>query len=284
MKLAQKLGLIYYKTNLRILSMLSSQKAAKHAFRLFSTPMRKELPVPDQVFSDGEMLSFKVDDEVITGHRWNHPAAKKVLIVHGFESSSYNFYHYIRELISEDFEVLAFDAPAHGRSGGKRILLPDYIRVIRQILQRFGPIDHFVAHSFGGLSLMLALEELPHNESWRIALVAPATETTTAIDRFFTMFSLNDSVRQHFDDLVIKKGGESPSYYSIRRSMQNTSATVFWVHDDTDKITPISDAIKVKNDQPANLEFVITTGLGHRRIYKDEQVINSVVSFLKGRK
>ncbi len=282
MKLAQKLGLIYYKTNLRILSMLSAQKAAKHAFKLFSTPMRKELPVPDKVFSDGEMLSFKVDDQVITGHRWNHPAAKKVLIVHGFESSSYNFYQYIRELISEDFEVLAFDAPAHGRSGGKRILLPDYIRVIRQILQRFGPIDRFVAHSFGGLSLMHALETLPHNETWRIALIAPATETTTAIDRFFKMFSLNHSVRHHFDNLVLKKGGEPASHYSIRRAMQQTKASVFWVHDDTDKITPISDAIKVKDDKPANLEFVITSGLGHRRIYRDDTVLKSVVTFLKG--
>ncbi len=282
MKLAQKLGLIYYKTNLRLLSMLSSEKAAKHAFKLFSTPMRRNLPVPDKIFSDGELLSFAVGNHLVTGHRWNHPGARKVLIVHGFESNSYNFAPYIRELISLDFEILAFDAPAHGKSGGKRILLTDYVRVIRQVVQKFGPIENFVAHSFGGLSLMTALEDLPQEESWRIALVAPATETTTAIDRFFTMFALNDAVRKHFDNIILTKAGEPPSYFSIRRAIQKTNGKVLWVHDDTDKITPISDALNVKEDNPKNLEFVQTTGLGHRRIYKDEQVIKRVVRFLKG--
>jgi pimeloyl-ACP methyl ester carboxylesterase len=280
MKLAQKLGLIYYKTNLQVLSMLSPKKAARHAFRLFSTPMKRNGVEPDAIFTNGEMLSFRAGDNLITGHRWNHPARKKVLIIHGFESSSYNFHQYIKELIGKNCEVIAFDAPAHGRSGGKRILLPDYINTIVSILQKYGPIDHFIAHSFGGLALMHALEDIPHDSSWKVVLVAPATETTSAVDRFFRMFSLSRSVRKHFDELIIKKGGEASSHYSIRRAAKKISASILWIHDDTDKVTPIADALKVKNDKHTNLQFVTTTGLGHRRIYKDEGVIKSVVNFL----
>jgi len=61
---------------------------------------------------------------VIKGWRWNHPAERKVLILHGFESSAINFDRYVKPLIKKGYEVLAFDAPAHGRSGSKTITAP----------------------------------------------------------------------------------------------------------------------------------------------------------------
>ena len=125
MKLEQKLALAYYRANLQLLSMVSPKKAAKKAFKIFSTPFNRSTTKPAAIFEEGELLSFQLDNIVISGFRWNHPARKKVLIVHGFESSSKNFHQYISELIKLDLTVLAFDAPAHGRSGAKRILIPD---------------------------------------------------------------------------------------------------------------------------------------------------------------
>lgn len=282
MKLAQKLGLAYFKANLKVLALVSPEKAAKKAFKLFSTPFARSTSKPAPIFEEGELLSFKLGDILITGNRWNHPAKKKVLIVHGFESGSKNFHEYITEFVRHNFEVLAFDAPAHGRSGGKRILLPEYIEMINAVLTRYGPIDHFLAHSFGALTLVHALEEIPDDQFYKIALIAPATETTSAIDRFFRMFSLGENVRRHFDELIIKKGGAHPSHYSIRRAIKNTHARTLWIHDETDKVTPLHDALKVKEDNHPNLEFMITTGLGHRRIYRDEKVIRAVIDFFTG--
>jgi pimeloyl-ACP methyl ester carboxylesterase len=281
MKLVQKLGLAYYRANLQLLSMVSPKKAAKKAFKIFSTPFNRSATIPAPVFEEGELLSFYLDDILISGFRWNHPARKKVLIVHGFESSSKNFHQYITGLIKLDFEVLAFDAPAHGRSGGKRIILPDYVNTIHAAIEKFGPVDCYIAHSFGGLALMHALETIPDAEISKVALIAPATETTSAVDRFFRIFNLNEAVRSHFDDLVIKRGGEETAHYSIRRAINHTKASILWIHDDTDKITPLEDALKVKHDGHGNLEFLETTGLGHRRIYKDELVIKKVLDFLK---
>jgi predicted alpha/beta hydrolase family esterase len=281
MKLVQKLGLAYYRANLQLLSMVSPKKAAKKAFKVFSTPFNRSTSKPAAIFEEGELLSFRLENILISGFRWNHPARKKVLIVHGFESSSKNFHQYISELIKLDFEVLAFDAPAHGLSGGKRIILPDYVNTIHTAIERFGPVDCYIAHSFGGLALMHALETIPDAEINKVALIAPATETTSAIDRFFRIFNLNESVRAHFDELVIKRGGAETAHYSIRRAINHTKASILWVHDDTDKVTPLEDALKVKDDGHGHLEFIKTTGLGHRRIYKDEMVINKVLDFLK---
>jgi pimeloyl-ACP methyl ester carboxylesterase len=281
MKLAQKLGLAYYRANLQLLSLVSPKKAARKAFKLFSTPFIRAKDKPDPIFAEGELLSFRLDDNLITGHRWNHPAKKKVMIVHGFESSSVKFHQHINALIKADLEVLAFDAPAHGFSGGKRILLPDYIKAIEAVIERFGPVDCYIAHSFGGLALMMTLERVPHKETDKIVLIAPATETTTAVDRFFRIFGLSDTVRAHFEELVLKKGGAPSTHFSIRRAMKNTNASVLWIHDDTDKVTPLSDALQVKEDLHTHVKFITTTGLGHRRIYKDEKVIQTVVDFLK---
>ena len=46
-------------------------------------------------------------------------------------------------------------------------------------------------------------------------------------------------------------------------------AKILWVHDEDDDITPWDDALKVKERKFSQYRFVITKGLGHRKIYGD---------------
>jgi predicted alpha/beta hydrolase family esterase len=54
----------------------------------------------------------------------------------------------------------------------------------------------FICHSFGGIALSQYMETVGHNEKTKIVLIAPATETTSAIDGFFTFLQLNQKVRK----------------------------------------------------------------------------------------
>lgn len=225
-------------------------------------------------------MHFKLDDVIIRGWRWNHPAERKVLIIHGFESSVTNFDRYIKPLIKKGYEVLAFDAPAHGRSGGKKINAPLYKRTIQEINKIYGPIQSYMAHSFGGLAVNLALEEISHTTDYRLVLIAPATETSTAIDMFFRFLQLDKAVRTEFEKIIIKTGGVSSDWYSIKRAMKHIRAKVLWFQDEDDEITPLSDVLKVKEQNYPNIEFIITKGLGHRRIYRDNNVSKQVINFL----
>ncbi len=54
--------------------------------------------------------------------------------------------------------------------------------------------------------------------------------------------------------------------------MKNISARVLWFHDEDDELTPLHDALMIKQDNHSNVEFVITAGLGHRNIYRDNKV------------
>jgi pimeloyl-ACP methyl ester carboxylesterase len=279
MNLAQKIAVNYLRAKLNIVALVSRKKAAALAFELFCTPMRKSKKKRPPIFSKGEKLHFEIDGVTIQGHRWNAPQQKKCLIVHGFESTSFNFDRYISPLIKKGYEVLAFDAPAHGKSEGKQITLPLYVATIQKIYEKYGPVQFYLAHSFGGLALTHFLESIP-NENTKVVLIAPATETTTAIDSFFKFLHLNHEIRKDFDELIYKKGGKHAYEYSIRRAMNNIDASLLWIHDEEDQMTPLSDALKIRDDEHKNVEFMITKGFGHRRIYRENQVVKSILDFL----
>ena len=280
MKMSHKIALAYLRTRLRVIAFISPQKAAKKAFTLFCTPRRRNQQNPSAIIKKAELISFSINNLTIRGYQWNHPSPEKILIVHGFESSARNFDGFILPLTDKGYEIIAFDAPAHGKSEGKEITLPMYVQTLQHIVSEYGPFDAYIAHSFGGLAIAHLLETVPHNEKTKMVLIAPATETTTAIDGFFHLLLLNGKVRLAFDKLVRDKSGIPPEYFSIRRAMQNISANVLWMHDEQDDITPLRDVEKVKNDNHPNIKFIISNGLGHRKIYRDKHTVNHILHFL----
>lgn len=276
----QRLVLKYVRAKFRILSSISKRKAAEKAFRLFCTPQirnKKELP---PVFQKSEKIEFPLEGNIVRGYRWNHSSPKKALILHGFESSVVNFENYVVALLEKDYEVLAFDAPAHGRSTGKTINVITYKNMVHYIWNHFGPIDAFIAHSFGGLTVCLALEEISHSGSTRIVLIAPAAETKTAIDNFFNLLRLDEGIRKEFDQLITQIGGHPPEWYSVARTASHLNAQVLFLQDKDDFMTPLSDVKPIMDKNYPNFEFIISEGLGHRRIYRDSQSLKKVMEFL----
>lgn len=280
MKLSQRLTLSYIRTKFKLLTAISKKKAAEKAFELFCTPQQRNIKPLPKIFEQAESLQFRLDGMLMQGWRWNHPSERKVLILHGYESSVTNFDRYVKPLIKNGYEVLAFDAPAHGRSGGKKINAPLYKRMIQEIHKRFGPVQSYLAHSFGGLAVSLALEETTHTDAYKLVLIAPAAETITAVDSFFKFLRLDPTIRQPFEKIIIKSGGVSSEWYSICRAMKHIRAKVLWFQDGEDDVTPMSDVLKVKAENYPNIEFVFTKGLGHRRIYRDNKVVKQIVDFL----
>jgi hypothetical protein len=91
---------------------------------------------------------------------------------------------------------------------------------------------------------------------------------------------LNDKVRAAFDELSTTVTGITPQHASVVRIINHIKANILWFHDEEDDITPFADAERIKNMHLPNVEFVITKGLGHRKIYRDQHTLNKVVHFL----
>ncbi|MEP7142140.1 MAG: alpha/beta hydrolase [Ferruginibacter sp.] len=281
MKLKQKIAIGYIRAKFKMITAVSKRLAAEKAFDLFCTPFMKSRARTPTIFEQAEPLHFELNGLKVNGFRWNHEQQHKVLILHGFGSAAHKFHQYISALVAKGYEVLAFDAPAHGSSEGSRINAAEYCQMIEEVLKRYGPVKGFLAHSFGGMALSLAIEKTIHTEDTRIALIAPATETSTAVDAAFKMLQLKDEeVRREFDNIIFEKSGQRTEWFSIKRAMRNIKAKVLWLHDEDDDITPLEDALKVKRENFPNIRFVVTKGLGHRKIYGDFAVKKAVLDFL----
>ena len=279
MSINQRLALKYIRTKFSILSSLSKRKAAEKAFQLFCTPQyrnKKKLP---PIFEKAEVLTFKYEKDSIQGYRWNASAEKKILILHGFESSVINFDRYVSPLIKLGYCVLAFDAPAHGRSTGRMINALIYSGFIHYVNKNYGPVTNFISHSMGGLALSLAIEKMSHDEKYKLVFIAPATETITAANSLFKFLKLDHKVREAFDKLIEEKSGFPPEWFSVARVAPSIKARVLWCHDKNDDMTPIKDVEPVIEKQYPQIEFYITEGLGHRRIYRDNKVKEKILEF-----
>lgn len=175
----------YIRAKFKMLTAVSKRLAAEKAFDLFCTPFLKSRARTPTIFEQSEPLHFELNGLTINGFRWNHHRPDKVLILHGFGSAAHKFHQFVSPLTAKGYEVLAFDAPAHGSSEGTRVNAIQYSQMIEEVLKRYGPVKGFLAHSFGGMALSLAIERTIHAEDTKIVLIAPATETSTAVDSAF---------------------------------------------------------------------------------------------------
>ncbi|TDH26533.1 alpha/beta hydrolase [Segetibacter sp. 3557_3] len=284
MKLAQRIIIRYYVNKIRTLALISPRRAAEEAFRLFCTPYSKrKVHKAPAIFEKANKLSFALGQFTINGFRWQpreHANGKKILICHGFDSRSYKFDRYIDPLLNEGFEVLAFDAPAHGTSTGSTVNANQYRDMVLEINNRYGPIDGIMAHSFGCIAVALAIEQLENNTEKRLVLVAPATETTRAINTFLSYVPVSLRVREEFEKIIEELGGNPASWFSVSRVIQQIKTPTLWAHDQEDPVTPYEDMKHLVDKNLSHLQFEITRGLGHSNLYKDSRVAKRIVSFL----
>ena len=284
MNFSQRLVLRYYKTKLNAISKLSSQKAARSAFKLFCTPPSKahrKTALPT-IFQKGEKISMKVDGVTVNGFHFRslHPNKKTVLICHGFQSNCFKFEKYVRLLLKEGFAVLAFDAPAHGKSKGKTINASLYSKMILQIEKEVDVLFAIVAHSLGGLAASLSFEVM-RDEKKKLVLIAPATETTTAIANFFKFVPANTKVRRAFEKYIYRIAGHPSSWYSVTRAIQTFTSKTLWLHDEHDDACPYKDTEAIRKMEWPHVAFITTKNLGHSKIYRDGYVQKTIINFLK---
>lgn len=283
MKLIEKIFILYYRLRIAISLLMGVKKAADYAFKLFVTPLRTKIKNKISLPEGAESLVFEFENKTVKGNKWGSAGCKKVLILHGFSSTLSKFLHYVEPLLQNGMEVYAFDAPAHGNSEGKTCNVLQYRDLIEKINELYGPMNSYISHSFGGLALSLYAEKHQQNRETKIVLIAPATETTTALSYFSSKLGINEKLQTEIKNHIFEKSGMKAEDFSVRRAIRNVPANILWIHDLDDDVTPWIDAEQVKKDNHPNIKFINTSGLGHRRIYKDAEVTKHITDFVSGK-
>lgn len=282
LKLKQRIAIKFYQTKIKAISLVSTQKAAQSLFNLFCTPYsgkpKRKAPL---VFKKAISISILYNKQLVNGWHFNskYNNGKKILIVHGFDSCAYKSETIIEKFVSLNYEVLAFDALGHGTSDGKYLNAKIYSEIINLINKAFGNIYAFITHSLGGLATTLAIEKFNINVQ-KLVLIAPATETTRAINNFFSFLKMPEFLKPEIEKLIIEIGEQPSSYFSIARAIQNINVNTFWIHDYNDFICPIEDVLPVEKMKLPHIKFLFTKKLGHNFIYRNKDVLNEVNAFL----
>ncbi len=258
------------------LSFIYPNLAAKLALLLFLKPRSKPRPeIELQFLQTGQILSFASGRKART---WG--AGPVVLLMHGWESQGSTFYKLIPLLVDAGFQAVAWDAPAHGASPGKRTHVPDYAESLLIDINEgiFEKPAALVGHSFGGaaLSVLYKIYVLPPT----VVIVSAPTRVKDIFLNFTQMIGLNKNAEHKFIELAEKTSGYSLSDCSLVDNDLSKNSHVLIIHDQGDDVIPFSDFEILQKNWAAG-RFLATQNLGHRLTIKNDQVLEKIVDFIR---
>lgn len=141
-------------------------------------------------------------------------------------------------------------------------------------------MDHFIGHSLGGIALAMLAETIPNPEQHKFVLIAPATKTTTSFNNYFDLMRFSEIIKTAFLAHAATLTTHPITHFEADRAIENYKGPVLWVHDAEDKVCPYKDLINFQEKATKNINFLITKGLGHNKVYKTQAVIDKIVAFL----
>jgi len=204
-----------------------------------------------------------------------------VLLVHGWGGRGTQLHGFVEPLVEGGHQVVALDAPAHGKTQGRQTTIFEFVSALRAVNARFGPFAGVVAHSFGNAAVMLALRE-GALQAERVVSISPPYTLGGLLDKFAFMLRLPAPVKQSLRRRVERRYGDDIwERVSAKVVAPTLVQPALIIHDADDSEVPITDGEATARQWPG-ARFMGTRGLGHRRILRAGEVIDAAVDFVNG--
>jgi pimeloyl-ACP methyl ester carboxylesterase len=263
----------------QFLSFISTKLTVQFAARLFTSPIKHTIPKRelemDRLARQEVLLIPSIQKRINVYH--SGATLKKILLVHGWSGRGTQLVKFTEAFEKLGFQIVSFDAPAHGKSPGNTTLMPDFIASILEIEKQFGPFEAAIGHSLGGMSLLNAVKE--GFKIKRLTIIGSGDIVKDIIDDFVKKLQLNskigDLLRIHFE----KKSNRTMDSYSSFHAASEISIPVLVIHDENDQEVPVSCAHHI-HQHLKNGDLMITQNLGHRKILGDAAVIQKTIQFI----
>lgn len=260
----------------RTVGAVAPEIAARWAETLFCTPPRHEPRSGDEAFLEtGRRFSVRCGDQDLAAWEWG--SGPTVLLVHGWGSRAGRFSVMGRGLLAAGHRIVAFDAPAHGRSSGRLASLIEFARAIRVVADRVGPLSGVVGHSLGAAAGVLALRDgLAAERAVLLAAPADVVRFSTAFAEYFRIpHEARTAMRRNLEIRLEARWDE----LHIPTIVRELRTPALLVHDRGDPDVPYRQAQEIAAAWPG-ARLLATDGLGHRAILRDPAVVRSAVAFL----
>ncbi|MEM7335744.1 MAG: alpha/beta hydrolase [Chloroflexota bacterium] len=268
-----------FRTLFKMIDPVAPNIASRIALRLFLTPARRQSsPKAKALFSTATVTSTTHGSREIVTYVWEN-SGPKILLVHGWGSDATGFYRLIPPLLEEGFEVIAFDAPAHGRSEGKQTNVLDFSGAILDVINQHGPFETVIGHSFGAATSLYALSANPNLTIQKAVTLGAPTQFSELLNVWASVLLLPPKIFEGFLQKIVDRVGVPIQSLDIDQKVAHLSIPGLIVHDQDDNIVSVDNGKKLAQ-QWSNSEFLETRKLGHRGILRDDEVIQKIVSFV----
>jgi pimeloyl-ACP methyl ester carboxylesterase len=266
------------RTAFAILGQAAPGLAATWALDLFFTPHgRRGSRRITALLSDARRFDVTLDGQRVAAWSWGDGPA--VYLVHGWAGVGGQLAAFVAPLLAGGFRVVSFDAPGHGASGGRRSSVVHFANALRELTAREGKPHAVIAHSLGAAAVVRALTQGLALE--RAVFVGPTGGPRDWSERFRTHLGVPPHVMAAMRERSERWLGASWEEFDVPRLARSQSAPLLVLHDRDDAEVPWSDGAAIASAWPG-ARLVTTTGLGHRRILRDEDVVRQAVAFVKG--
>jgi pimeloyl-ACP methyl ester carboxylesterase len=264
----------------KILEATAPKLAIKFAIRLFTTPIKHKLPKREaemDVKSTQHRVLMQSLNETINVYTLGD-SPKKILLIHGWSGRGTQLCSIADALVKEGYSTISFDAPAHGKSTGKRSDMTEFVACILQLEQDFGPFEFAIGHSLGAMALLNAIKRGLTVQ--RAVTIGSGDIIKDIMDSFWQKLGMNVANGNAMIKRFENKFGQSINNYSAYIAAQEVTVPVLVIHDEDDDDVPVSAAHHIMENLP-NGTLLITKGLGHRKILGDKAVIKQITTFLQ---
>ncbi len=276
-KLLNKYIPLAYGSYLNTLAIFSKEKVAKKAFYLFCTPRKgKILPQQKEYLEIAKKEIVQSANVKLQVYEWTGNK-ETILLLHGWESNAFRWRNLVKILKEENYNIIAFDAPAHGDSSGTILNVPLYSKVTQTIVEKYKP-RHIIGHSIGGMTTLYNNHTYKNNFVDKLVILGAPSEFYAILNDYQRILKFNNKVLGALKVYIKKEFGFKPEEFSMSEYVKNNTKKGLLIHDKLDKIAPCKDSELVHNNWK-NSNLIKTEGFGHS-LHQDE-VSNAIVSFLK---
>ncbi len=263
---------------IQFLFFFSPKKALNKAYVLFCTPRKgKILHEQEDFLEDAEDEIILVGDLEIQTYRWSN-LGETILLIHGWESNAHRWKGLIKKLHKKGYNVIAFDAPAHGNSSGKILNVPLYTKCLQKIVELYRP-NHLLGHSVGGMTTIFHQYTYPSSEIEKLIVLAPPGELARIMNGYQGILKLSPKFMKALDQYFKDKHGFYFEEFSAAHFVKNLTHKGLLIHDKNDDIAPYSEAEAISKNWNG-VQFISTEDYGHSLFF--DEVDTMVIDFLKG--
>jgi len=256
------------------LDRVAPELVARGALRLWCRPAR---PARRVAIPGGAPMRLGS----IVGQVWGE--GPTVVLVHGWGGHRGQLGSLVEPLVVAGLRVVAYDAPSHGDSGPgdlgrRRTTLPEMMTALDRVVADQGPVHAVVGHSMG--AAVSALAVLDGTRTERLVLVTPLADPSTYTVGFAHALGFSDRTRHRFVVRMEALAGRRLAELDIPVRAANAGRPLprtLVLSDRDDKEADHADGARIARAW-AGAELVMSDGLGHRRILRDDETIKRIVA------